>query len=620
MGIAAAIAVGLIVLAIAAAEPVLNSSAFKSRLENTIGELLDMRFSIEGKIKLGFWPLLSVVANNLSVSTSNGKIAYADRIEIDFSLPELISLKVHLEDLQIQNPKLTFDPKTLDKIIALAARRTDKSLPLESLVIESFSLSDAGFYYSDDQSLVDLDGMNFGSGRIVIIENRQVALDDVLSFFQDLNFKGEVSARQIRSQGVQLSDVKSQVTNENGLLTFAPLEMKYSGSGVKLRAALDLSKEKPSLESQISITGLNIAKLAMKFSPGHKIRGNANISANISADLIEIDQILEGLVGSEKKDSPASKNSYPVSSFNLKKFTIAASDVAYSIDKTTVQIPRLNLTGDRLTIIERGRLQINDFESLIASTNYKVDAAVNRIFAGGHDIRDVRMKIKVDKGNLIADDLQMSYLGFSTKISGGLNLLRKMPDARLRIESAVSDIQPLAARMLPDVDINGGLVIKADVIATGVQVDKLIERTHSINRTARPIEEVYPVNRIEIKSINVSGSNINFSEGITKLDNANIKLTGDPLRLIEKNKLVIKDFGTLWRTARFDANVKIGSLSVKDEKFDSIKSILRGDRGSLKSDSIDFNYFGARTKVAGILNMQNSFSSLNVRIEMPEVD
>ena len=99
MGTAAAIAVGLIVLAITVAEPVLNSSAFKSRLENTIGELLDMRFSIEGSIKLGFMPLLSVVANNLSVSTSNGKIAHAYRIEIDFSLPDLIFLKVHLEDL-----------------------------------------------------------------------------------------------------------------------------------------------------------------------------------------------------------------------------------------------------------------------------------------------------------------------------------------------------------------------------------------------------------------------------------------------------------------------------------------------------------------------------------------
>ena len=52
---------------------------------------------------------------------------------------------------------------------------------------------------------------------------------------------------------------------------------------------------------------------------------------------------------------------------------------------------------------------------------------------------DFDLNFKVDQGNLITDALQLSYLGSSTKISGRLNLLRKMPDAKLRIESSGSD-------------------------------------------------------------------------------------------------------------------------------------------------------------------------------------
>ena len=47
---------------------------------------------------------------------------------------------------------------------------------------------------------------------------------------------------------------------------------------------------------------------------------------------------------------------------------------------------------------------------------------------------------------------------------------------------------------------------------------------------------------------------------------------------------------------------------------------MRGDRGILKSDSIELDYFGARTKIAGVFDMKDNLNHLKVRIEMPEVD
>ena len=84
------IIVALLGMAIIAAGPILNSSQVKSQIENIVGETLDMSFKIEGRIKLGFWPFLSVVANKLKISTSQGEIASADRIEIDPRLLDLI--------------------------------------------------------------------------------------------------------------------------------------------------------------------------------------------------------------------------------------------------------------------------------------------------------------------------------------------------------------------------------------------------------------------------------------------------------------------------------------------------------------------------------------------------
>ena len=114
--------VALLSMAIIAAGPVLNSSQVKSQIENIVGETLDMSFKIEGRIKLGFWPFMSVVANKLKVSTSQGEIESADRIEIDPRLLDLIFLKVHLDDVHIHTPQLTFNPLAFDKILALNRR------------------------------------------------------------------------------------------------------------------------------------------------------------------------------------------------------------------------------------------------------------------------------------------------------------------------------------------------------------------------------------------------------------------------------------------------------------------------------------------------------------------
>ena len=617
---AAMIIAALVVLAILAAEPIVNSSAFKARLEDTIGDVLDMRFRIEGRIKLGVWPLLTVAADNIYFSTSEGRIASADRIEIDPRLLDLISLKVHLDEVHIQAPQLTFDPHAIDKILALAARRTDGPLPVESLVVESFSISRAKFYYADDRYVVDLGPMNFIGGRLAIIENREVVFIDVISFFQALDISGAVSAQQINSPDIKLTNIEVPVESQNGLLTFDPIELEYLGAGATLRTTLDFSDNKPLIESQVRITGLSIGTLAEKYSPQHRVRGKFNVAANISAGPIEIDQLFKGAPGTRPKDSSASKMIYPVKSLNIDGIKVEATDAAYSKDKTTVEIPRLSLTADRLTIVEESRLRIKDFNSLMASANFKVDAAVKRIFSAGHDIRDVRMNFKVDRGNLIADALQLRYMGSSTKISGRMNLLRQMSDAQLRIETAAPDLKSLVGHMVPEIDFSGGLKVAAVITANDVRLDRLGERMQAIAQSARPVEEVFPVKRVEIKSIDIDVGNLQFKEGITKLDDANISLTSGLINVIENHKLKLKNFETLWRNARFDANVHIGSFSVKDEKFDDIKTFIQGNRGSLKTDLIDLNYFGARTKIAGILDIENNRHRLKVQIEMPGVD
>jgi len=272
-GTVAVIIVALLGLTLIAAEPVLNSIAVKSQIENIVGETLDMSFKIEGRIKLRFLLFLSVVVNKISISISQGKIASADRIEIDPRLPKLLFLKVHLEDVHIHNPQLTFDSRALDKVLALAGEGSDEPLPVTSLVIDSFSISKAKFFYSDTQSVVDLNEMNIDGGPMAIIEDRKVIIDDVTSFFRAFNFKGEMSAQQIVSQDFKLTNIKAQVQDENGILTFDPIELEYLGSSTKLAGKLDLSRKMPTAQLRLKTSASDIKRLAARIFPDVEFRG-----------------------------------------------------------------------------------------------------------------------------------------------------------------------------------------------------------------------------------------------------------------------------------------------------------------------------------------------------------
>ena len=97
------------------------------------------------------------------------QIAFANQIKIDPHLLDLWSLKVHIEDMDIHSPRLKFDPEAIEKILALKGKQSDESPPIESLVIDSFSISNAKFFYSDDHATVDLSEINSSHTCIIKI-------------------------------------------------------------------------------------------------------------------------------------------------------------------------------------------------------------------------------------------------------------------------------------------------------------------------------------------------------------------------------------------------------------------------------------------------------------------
>ena len=284
-------------LALVATKAVLNSTSVKSKIENAVSDTLGMPFKIEGRINLGFLPVLWLAGNNIRVGTATDTIASADQIKITPRLLDLWSLKVHIKDLHIQNPKLKLDQQAIEKLQGLKGDKSDGYQPFESLVIDSFSISNLEFFYSDDQTIVDLKEMDIGGGGLSIIENRKFTIDDVVSFFRAINFKGDIATGQIASQDFKLENIKVSVKGENGLLAADPIELQYFGEQAKIAGFLNLKENIYNVQIRAEMPALNLENFRRKAGEKDIIKGVIHLQGEAEASGAFIDEMLRNVTG-----------------------------------------------------------------------------------------------------------------------------------------------------------------------------------------------------------------------------------------------------------------------------------------------------------------------------------
>jgi len=615
-----AVIIAVFGLAIISAEHVLNSSQVKSQIENIVGETLDMRFKIEGRIKLVFWPFMSVVANKLKVSTSQGEIASADRIKIDPRLMDLIFLKVHLDDVHIHSPQLTFNPLAFDKILALTVRGSDEPLPVESMVIDSFRISNAKFYYADDETVIDLNKMELTGGEIAIIEGRKVIIDDVFSFFKAIHFTGNVSAGEISTTDYKLENIRATVKDQYGILTADPVELDYLESKTQLRAVLDLTAIETTLTSHLALSGLNLEPLAKQIYPGGKVKGNLNVIADVSVGEIDIDRILAGMAETAESDPSTTNDRLVVKSLKLGAFTVAGTGISYSEGTTSVDFKHLDIEGSQLNIINDHQVLVESFETFIKAAVLKGKAISSRISVSDHTFQDILADFSIDQGILNAEVIELSYLDSRTKFSGRLDLKPEKPHLKLHATSSGLNLSSFAKKFYPQITAKGKLNITATVSATDIELNQLLEISKKTSPSGtKQARDMVPVKSIEVNLLKVSGKDLAFSGKTAAADIARLNLSVSPLSVIENSRLTFEDFKSFLRMAKFTGMTQIHKVAVADHKFENIRFGIVSDNGILKSDPFELDYFGAHTIITTFLNMKDNLNHLKVQIEMPEV-
>ena len=449
---AAVIIVALPVLILVGAEIVLNSTGVKSEIENIVGEALEMEFKIEGRIDIRFFPLISLAANDVTVGIKTGPIASADQIVIDPRLAPLLNLDVEIEKAHLQHPRLTFNSQAIDKIMALINAASDGPLPVESLRIESFSISSGGFTYTDDQTLVDFNEMNFRGGRIDIIDNREAIIDDISGFFRAISFTGDITARQISSRHFDIENLNAKLISKNGLITADPIELEYFGEQTRLGLDWDLRKNIEIIQMRVEMPDLNVGRMLKRTDENDIFNGLLKLKGEFEARGADRREMVKNVSGS----------------FIMQGTNLTLKGVDF--DKALDEFGKMGAYGfnDFAALITLGPL------GTVVSHGYDQLEALEKIMAAEGDsmIQQLVSDWKVKKGVAHASDVAFSTQRHRVAIAGSLDF----PNTRYRnVTIAV-------------VDANGCIVNKE--IVDGPFENPEVEETGVIQRTViRPLKK-----------------------------------------------------------------------------------------------------------------------------------
>lgn len=463
----------LLFLIIVTAERIVNSAPVKSRIERFISGTFDIAVGIEGRVEIDFIPVLSLAVNNASITIPYGRIASADRIEIQPHLLDLLQQNVHLKKAALHRIRILLDK---DAVAALKGRKP-KAFPayksVRSLSVESFEISNAAFYYADNETVVDLSEMDFTGNRIKIIEDYQVIIGDIVSVLKSVHFAGTVSAREISSRDRELKNIRAKIKDDKGIIRADPLELEISGTKANLRADLDLTKTKPLFTSHIELSELDIAPLAGHFDLKGAFTGKLKIIADISAAGIDIDKI-QGLASdADQPVRSAANDVLPIMFVNVDSYTIAGTGLHYSKGTTSINDIELNLSGGPLSVVKDGRAIITGLESFIRATSLKGNAVIKRISARNFEVRQIRANVKLHEGTLTGDPVELDYYGACTILTYLYRIQDNVNDLTVRIEMPYVDLEKLLKEFGREGIIEGKIQVNGEFDARSESIDEL---------------------------------------------------------------------------------------------------------------------------------------------------
>jgi AsmA protein len=285
---------GITILAI---EAILNSSAVKSDVENTLNEAFGITFRTEGRIKVRFIPSFAIIVEKVDIDKGKHSLVTIDEVYLDLRLFDIFDGDFYLDTVRLENPSVTLNRDIINGLSTASVVTNNDALPLKSLIIKSCEIRNGRFQYAEQGETVDLRGISLTSGEITAVSNNKLSIVDATEFYKAIRLNGEISAGSVLLPELELENIQAKLEKTDQILKLNLLKLDYFGESAQLKGSIKLLDEGLSLRLDGSIPEFDLGRFIRRTEKQDDVTGKLQVQGELATQGKTLAGMLQNLDG-----------------------------------------------------------------------------------------------------------------------------------------------------------------------------------------------------------------------------------------------------------------------------------------------------------------------------------
>ncbi|MBI5057847.1 MAG: AsmA family protein [Nitrospirae bacterium] len=277
-----------------------NINPYRPRIEAAASDAIGMKVRINGKIKLALFPRTGVSLEDILIQNRDADVASVKKAEVEMRLLPLLWRGIRIQQVKLINPAffITKDRKGRFNVETLEKRPAGKKLLLGLIEAEKIFIRKGRLLYMDERS----GGKTEADECDLAINNFSVGGGEVPV---TLSLDGDLSCREVKAEGLRISDIRVVMKAREGKFEADPITMKVFGGDGKGSIKGVMTGESPEYVVDLAITKLRFEEVLEQFKQKKPIRGELDMQSHLTMkgkNANELTRTAQGVVSLRGQD------------------------------------------------------------------------------------------------------------------------------------------------------------------------------------------------------------------------------------------------------------------------------------------------------------------------------
>jgi AsmA protein len=259
---------------------VVDVDAYKPRIEAAASEALGMDVRVHGRLRISLLHGLGVSFGDVRAVSGGTELFRAGDIRVGLKILPLLRREMVISELALLSPSVHIE------------RAKNGSFNFETAALEQSAGSPAalrgiGRILVSKANLVFLDKKSGGKTEVrewdLSVKDLSLGSGRAGDLAGNISFSGETSARTVKVNDIEISDVRADLRGGSGRFRAAPVALTVFDGACKGVVEADVTQEEPVFNVRFDVSGLRIEKFLQEASGKKTLAGEAYLSAALTA-------------------------------------------------------------------------------------------------------------------------------------------------------------------------------------------------------------------------------------------------------------------------------------------------------------------------------------------------